>query len=67
MPHINTLFPFISDDGYNFADASLEIQRALGHIKLFTMHFTKQPIGYFFRKEYYMLWFQPLEEEFAIS
>ena len=31
MTQINILFPFISDDGHNFADASLKIQRALEH------------------------------------
>ena len=29
------------------------------------MQFIKQPIGYFFRNEYHMLWFQSIEEEFA--
>ena len=65
MPHINLLFPFISDrdDGQNFTEAAREIQLALADMKPFTVHFSNQSLGYFLRKKKCTLWLQPLEEQ----
>ena len=73
MPHINMLYPFISDanEGQVFSDAASRLTTALEKVKPFTVKFTRDSFKCFMRKKNCTLWLKPIaavtEEEEALE
>lgn len=59
MPHINLLFPFITDYETQLPDAAHKIQTGMVPICPFKVTFNKDSFGYFSHKKKAVLWLKP--------